>query len=405
MENPFRKLIFQRFVAGLAIFVLIFFAGFSAGRITKNSDSGGGVEISNYSQLFSGSQSVDFGLFWDVWDLTKDLYYKEITEEQLFEGAVAGIVESLNDPYSVYFTKDEAQEFNDELDGTFSGIGAEIGKDGEYITIIAPLDGSPAESAGLRAGDFILEVDGQDMIGVSVNEAVSKIRGEAGSQVILTLARDGIDELFDLTITRGEIKVDSVTWNIRDDGIAVIEISMFNEDTTDLFRQAAQEVLAAGVKKMVIDLRNNPGGLLSEAINVAGFWVNGATVVQEKVGDEIQEFSAGGIAWFDGIQTVVLVDSGTASGSEILAGALQDYGLATLIGEQTYGKGSVQEYYELDDGSAMKITTAEWLTAKGRFIHEVGITPDVVVEFTKEAYETKQDPQMDKAINILKETR
>ena len=406
MTNFSNLPLWQRIVFGTLAVFLVFTAGVSAGRLWDVSESGSiSSGVTDRLRLFRASEGLDFGQFWDVWDLTQELYYREISDEKLFEGAVRGIVEALEDPYSVYFSSDEAQEFNDELDGTFSGIGAEIGKDNEYITVIAPLAGSPAEQAGLRAGDYILSVDRQDIIDWSVDEAVAKIRGEAGTTVVLTLARAGTDGLFDVSIVRGEIQVSSVTWEIRDDGIGVIKISMFNEDTTGLFREAAREILAVGVDQVIIDLRNNPGGLLTEAMNIAGFWVNGATVVQEKIGDEIKEFSVGGIAWLEEVQTVVLVDGGTASGSEILAGALQDYGLAVIVGSQTYGKGSVQEYYEFNDGSAVKITIAEWLTAKGRSINNVGITPDVPVEFTIEDYEAKLDPQMDEALRILAQTR
>jgi len=394
-------------IISLASILVVFSLGFLAGNangIKVAGEQGSSSALSQF-RLFSRSESVDFGMFWDVWDLTKDLYYKDITDEEMLNGAISGIVESLDDPYSVYFTPEEAEEFNSDLSGTFSGIGAEIGKEDDYVVVIAPLSGSPAEGAGLMIGDYILKVDGADMIGASVNEAVSMIRGEEGTDVVLTIARDGVDELFDITITRGEINVDSVTWKIQDDGVAVVEISMFNDDTTDLFRQAVQEITSAGTTQMIIDLRGNPGGLLTEAINIAGFWIDGATVVQEKVGDEVQGFSAGGIAWLKDIETVVLVDGGSASASEILAGALQDYGVATVIGEQTYGKGSVQEYYEFDSGAAVTITTAEWLTPKGRSIHKVGITPDIIVEYTLEDYEAGKTPQLDAAFDYLEASR
>ncbi|RMD50420.1 S41 family peptidase [Candidatus Parcubacteria bacterium] len=406
-QKPFFYKFFtgKRLIATIVL-AIVFLSGYTVGNISAlkaaDNQSGDGVVLSGL-KLFSRSNDLDFDLFWNVWDLTKQLYYRDVDEQAMFYGAVSGIVESLDDPYSVFFTPEEAQEFNDDLNGTFSGIGAEIGKKDDYIVVIAPLNNSPAKKAGLMAGDYIIAVDGEDIVGATTDYAVKLIRGEKGTDVTLTILREGEDQALNITITRDEINIDSVTWEIRDDGIAVVNISMFNSDTTDLFRQAVQDIVSSGVDKMILDLRNNPGGLLTEAVNVAGFWVDGATVVQEKDGDTVQSFNAGGTAWLKDMKTVVLVDGGSASAAEILAGALQDYGLATIIGEQTYGKGSVQEYYEFKDGSAIKITTAEWLTAKGRSINEVGITPDIIVPYTYEDYETGKTPQFDKALNYLKQ--
>ena len=274
----------------------------------------------------------------------------------------------------------------------------------DVVVVIAPLSGSPAEQAGLMAGDEIWYVDDVDIFNYSVNEAVQIIRGEIGTEVVLTVSRDGADDLIEIPIIRDEIQISSVEWEIRDDGIAVIEISMFNEETTDLFTQAAREALAAGVTGLVIDLRNDPGGLLTAAINVAGFWTSDMPAVQQRVQGDVQTYNSSGNGWLSNIPTVVLVNAGSASASEILAGALQDYGYATVIGEQTFGKGSVQEYYELPDGSAVKITVAEWLTALGRSINEVGITPDIEVEYTIEQYEAGETPQLDAAIDFLTST-
>lgn len=361
-------------------------------------------EVVNQIRYYDGIEdNVSFQQFWRVWDLVEELYLRgPISEKDLFYGAIEGMVDSLEDPYTVYFDPEDAAAFNEELDGEYSGIGAEIGKEDDYIVVVAPLSGSPAEAAGLLAGDYIIEVDGEDVIGATVDYAVSIIRGQAGSEVALTVVRNGFDNAIEVTITREDIKINSVEWELRDDGIMVIELYMFNEDTTSLFRQAAQEILTSDVKGIVLDLRNNPGGLLTEAINVAGFWIDDDIVVQERVGGSVQGYAANGFAWLADIPTVVLVDGGSASGSEILAGALQDYHLATLIGEQTYGKGSVQEYYEFDDGSALKVTTAEWLTPLGRSIDHLGIEPDIFVEYTLEDYEAGRTPQLDAAISELK---
>ena len=394
-----RTLVFV--VLAIAIFTLGWLAG--AGQETYEEQDITQGEVTNQIRFYEGIEDdVSFQQFWQVWDLAKDIYLRgPVSEKDLFYGAITGMIDGLEDPYSVFFDPMDASAFNEELEGEYSGIGAEIGKEDDYIVVVAPLSGSPAEESGLLAGDYIIGVDEEDIIGVTVDYAVSIIRGEAGSEVVLTVVRNGFDNTVEIPITRGEIKINSVEWELKDDGIMYIDLYMFNEDTTSLFRQAAQEILTSDVNGILLDLRNNPGGLLTEAINVAGFWIADDIVVQERVGDEIEKYAANGFAWLEEYPTVILVDGGSASGSEILAGALQDYGLATLVGEQTYGKGSVQEYYEFDDGSALKITTAEWLTALGRSIDKVGITPDVVIEYTIEDYEAGLTPQLDAALSEL----
>jgi carboxyl-terminal processing protease len=390
---------------GTAIVVSVFYVGFLAGSVQGSRSivpEGEGHVVNQGLQYAGIDEDIDFDQFWDVWNLIKDSYvYQPVSEKDMFYGALKGLVWSLGDPYSTYFTPADAQEFNNDLNGTFFGIGAEIGLRDDAIIVIAPLSGAPAEQAGLLAGDRIIAVDEVETYNMTVGETVSIIRGEQGTEVVLTVYREGVDELFDIPIVRDEIKIDSVDWEIRDDNIAHIEVYMFNDDTTILFQQAVQDILKADVDGIILDVRNNPGGLLGEAINLAGFWVNGETVVVERIGDERREFAASGIAQLAGIPTVVLVNGGSASGSEILAGALQDYGMATLIGEQTFGKGSVQDYYEYPDSSAVKVTIAEWLTPFGRSINQVGIAPDIEVLYTIEDYNEKRTPQLQAAIDFL----
>lgn len=302
----------------------------------------------------------------------------------------------------MFFVPTEADAFTKDLEGKFFGIGAEIGLKDDHIIIVAPLAESPAEKAGIQAGDIIVSVDEKSTKDWGINETVLNIRGEKGTPVTLEVVREGVDAPFDITIVRGEITIDSVKWEIRDDGIAVVSIFMFNEDTTVLFQKAVQEILTEDVKGVIIDVRNDPGGLLSEAINIAGFWIDGDTVVIEKVGDVERPFRSQGAPRLAGMPTVVLVNGGSASASEILAGALQDFGAATIIGEQTYGKGSVQEYHEFEDGSALKMTTAKWLTPKGRSISNTGIAPDIIVEYTLDDFNEERTPQLDAALDFLK---
>ncbi|MBU1126699.1 MAG: S41 family peptidase [Patescibacteria group bacterium] len=385
--------------------IAVFYIGFIAGNAhgTKSIVPSGEARVTHQGDI-SGSdlREIDFRQFWEAWDLIKDSYVDQpVSEEALFYGAMQGLFSALEDPYSLFFTPELAEEFNMELDGTFYGIGAEIGIRDDSIVIIAPLADSPAEHAGILASDSILAIDGTETYGMTINQAVTLIRGEEGTPVVLTMWRKGWKDSRDVEIVRGEINLDSVEWEIRDDGIAVIDIYMFNEQTTTLFQEAVQDVLTNDAKGIVLDLRNNPGGLLTEAINIAGFWVDGKPVVIEKVQDKQTELSAAGVAQLAGIPTVVLVNGGSASASEILAGALQDYNAATLIGEQTFGKGSVQELYGFPDQSAVKITVAEWLTPNGRFINDIGIEPDIIIEFTQEDYDAERTPQFDAAINFL----
>lgn len=382
---------------------IVFAFGYSLGSVARVDALHWGGADARYTPS-SVSDDVDFTTFWDVWDLVNEKYIDQPVDQQtLLNGAIEGMVASLDDPYTTYFTPELAEEFRQEVDQKFFGIGAEIGEHDGVITVIAPLPNTPASAAGILAGDDIYAIDGTDTQGMSVEEAVKRIRGDNGTTVTLTMyrgtANDGIP--YDITLTRAEITIDSVKWEMRDD-IAVVTISVFNEDTVGLFRKATDEILAAHAKGLVVDLRNDPGGLLNAAIDVAAFWTGRDTVVIEETLDGQTPYGGNGTPRLAEIPTVVLVNGGSASASEILSGALQDYGYATILGEQTFGKGSVQEYHEgLTDGAAVKITVAHWLTPKGRTISEVGITPDVVVNETLEDYHAGKTPQMDAAIRQL----
>ncbi len=348
------------------------------------------------------ARDVDFALFWDAWNLVKDSYFEQpVSDKMLFYGSMRGLLDGLRDPYTTFFDPDEAAEFAQDLAGAFEGIGAEIGIKDDQLIMVAPLPGSPAEREGIQAGDKIYLIDGEDTLGMSVEEAVSKIRGEGGTTVTLTVGRDGRADVVEISIVRDTITIDSMKFAMRDDGIAVISLFFFNDDTTKLFTAAVNDLLTAGAKGIVLDLRGNPGGLLNAAIDVASAWIGSEPVVIQRMQDEQDVYTGSGDPRLTGLPTVVLVNGGSASGSEIVAGALQDYEFATLVGTQTFGKGSVQDYKEFEDGSAVKITIAEWLTPYGRSINHVGIAPDVVVEVTQEDLDAKRDPQMERAIEIL----
>jgi carboxyl-terminal processing protease len=360
------------------------------------------------------AKNVNFKEFWDLWELMQTKYYKQpIDEQKMLYGAMQGLASSAEDPYTVFFEPKVAEAFSDSLNGKFEGIGAEIGIKDDQLQVIAPLPESPAEKAGVLAGDAILQINGTSTDAMTVDQAVSHIRGDKGTKVTLTLGRftitkgkDGKEKkepkTVDITIERDTIVVKSVKVTYPKDGIAMIAVSNFNSDTADLFAKAVDEVTAKNVKGIILDLRNDPGGFLDRATAVAGEWVGDQPVVSERrQGKIVDEFRGTGSGKLHGIPTIVLVNEGSASASEIVAGALQDYGEAKLVGKKTFGKGSVQDYTELENGAAVKITVAEWLTPKGRSINKIGIDPDVVVDRTEEDYHADRDPQLQKAIDLL----
>ncbi|MDQ7814855.1 MAG: S41 family peptidase [Patescibacteria group bacterium] len=403
--------------------VLAFWAGFAVGRPQNLMAAQDGAAVSGTVASISGVGSVppgdlqlgtDFKQFWDLWKKLKDNYYKKpLDERKMMYGAMKGLADSLEDPYTVFLEPITANEFSQSLQGKFEGIGAEIGIKDDQLQVISPLPDTPAEKAGLKAGDFILKIDSEDTTGMPVEKAVSLIRGDKGTEVVLTVGRYKVEKdskgnekktpyTEEIKIVRDVIVVKSVRVEYRDDGIAVIEISSFNQDTSGLMEQAADEVTAKGVKGIILDLRNNPGGYLESSISVAGEWAGNQVVVKERrQGKVVDQYHGTASGLLRQLPTVVLVNEGSASASEIVAGALQDYALAKLVGTKTYGKGSVQDYMDFADGSAVKITIAEWLTPHGRLIDKLGIDPDFVVEMTQEDYHADRDPQLDKAVELL----
>ncbi|HLC89568.1 MAG TPA: S41 family peptidase [Patescibacteria group bacterium] len=422
LKLPFYKKILVAYLL-LNILVVIFIAGYGAGFLKQNlgqsSQAADGQVLNKEEVPEYLKKDVNFEQFWQVWEYIKENYVKsDISESQLFYGALAGLVASLRDPYSVFLDPDFSKEFSQELAGSFEGIGAEIGLKEGRLTVIAPLPGTPADEAGLKAGDKILAIDDKDTTGMALDYAVSIIRGKKGTEVKLTVITTGDDEPRELKIIRDKIEIDSVRFNRKDttgknegeegfsmkeDNIAYVELLYFNENTLGDWNQTVQKILTMNPKGMILDLRNNPGGFLQVAIEVAGEWVDGKTVVAERLRSGAKlEHKAERQARFASIPTVVLVNNGSASGSEIVAGALQDYKAATIVGETTFGKGSVQDLKEFPDGSSVKLTIAEWLTPNGRNINEQGIKPDFEVELTREDYDAGKDPQLDKALEILK---
>ncbi|MFA6918617.1 MAG: S41 family peptidase [Patescibacteria group bacterium] len=352
------------------------------------------------------TKDVDFNLYWKVWDLiNKNHYTKNIPETQLFYGSLAGMVASLNDPYSVFMTPQDASDFQHDLNGNFEGIGAEIAIKNNMLIVVSPLPDTPALKAGLKPKDIILKINGTSTENMRVDTAVGLIRGPKGTNVTLTIFRDGFTATKDVVITRETINVKSVSLEYKgvNNSIAYIKMRQFNDDTTPLLDSAISDLLSKNAKGIILDLRNNPGGYLQTAIDVSSEWIDGQTVVLERDRNDRETKHVGDKpARLANIPTIVLVDGGSASASEIVAGALQDYGKAKLVGMQTFGKGSVQDLNDLPDGSTVKLTIAKWFTPKGRTIDQTGITPDVKVELTETDYNKNLDPQLDKALELLK---
>ncbi len=406
LPSSFTKNRRSRFVLlGIIFLFLAFGGGYLIGnkRVANGPVPQGEGQVLGQSSVPSFlSKDVDFKHFWEVWKIVNESHYKQpVSDKSLYYGAMKGMLSGLEDPYTVYFDPEEAKEFKSNLDGTFSGIGAEIGIREDKLRVVAPLDGSPAKKAGLQPDDWIMAIDGKVTTGMSVDQAVSLIRGEIGTQVTLSISREEGKEALEVKISRDKIVINSVKWKLDDQKIMRISITTFNQDTNALFSAAIQEALTKNARGIILDLRSNPGGLLTSAIDVASAWVGYEPVVSERTKDQVMSFKGLKAPLLTDIPTVVLVNGGSASASEIVAGALQDYGFAKLVGTKTFGKGSVQDYREFQDGSAMKVTTATWYTPKGRTINETGITPDIVVEYSLDEFKAGKDPQLATAIQIL----
>lgn len=394
------------------ILALVFFAGGILGGFAAGFSVGKTqaviVPIEGVSNLEAIKPSdVDFSLFWDAWSRIQEKSAQSgaLNPRDMVYGAIQGMVDSLGDPYTVFFDPEDTKKFLEDVGGSFEGVGMEIGIKNDQLQVVSPIEGTPAQKAGLRAGDAIVQIDEIATQGLSIEEAVSRIRGPKGTTVNLSIFRKGWDKAKDISIQREVIQVPSLKLEMKEGGVAYVRIYQFSEKAGRDFSDAALEMQKAKASRIVLDLRGNPGGYLEIAQEIAGWFLKrGQVVVIEDftASGKKEEYKAQGNEAFVSTPMVILIDEGSASASEILAGALKDNRNIQLVGKKSFGKGSVQELENLKDGSSLKITVANWLTPAGYLLSKKGLDADVVVEITDKDREEGKDPQLEKAIEIVR---
>lgn len=394
VANKYFKI--KKFHAVLIVFLLVFF---TAG-ITTFALSFGDEKVVEKIQV--PEERPEFSKLYQAYDLIQESYIDEVDKEQLIDGAIDGMVKALGDPYSEYMTAEEAIKFFEGISSSFEGIGAHVEQRDDKVVIVAPIKGSPAEKAGLKPNDIILEVDGQSIQGMNVHEAVQLIRGEKGTSVVLTIERPGIDHPIKVEIVRDVIPIETVYSEMLEDGIGKIQISSFAERTYDELQRAIAELKEQGMKGLILDLRQNPGGLLEQAIEISSLFVpKGEVIYQMEFYDGSRQRQLSNQKEPFDLPFVIVVDGGSASASEIFAAAAQESAGAPIIGEKTFGKGTAQNAQQFPDGSNLKLTMAKWLTPKGEWINEKGITPDYIVPLPEWAYLPFVDPSLEMKENMI----
>ncbi len=403
--------------AGVALAFLLaagtFMTGLQLGELGIVS---GRESTANVFTLFAGTSEVavpgdvNMSEFWRVWEILDNKFTTTatttLTNEEKLRGAIDGLVDAYGDPYTVFLPPVDTQALNQDISGNFSGVGMEVGIRDGVIAVIAPLPETPAERAGIVAGDIVVLIDGKSTDGMRVDEAVRLIRGEKGTTVTLTIFRQGDTEVREIAMVRDTINVPTVT-TTKDGEVFIVALHSFNELSEAKMQEALREFVRSGATNMVLDLRGNPGGLLQSAVAIAGFFLpTGKVIVRESFGDNEEEklYRSQGrtLRSFAPKDLVVLIDGGSASASEILAGALKAHGVATLMGATTFGKGSVQELIQLPSGASVKVTVARWLTPEGVSISEGGLAPDIAIARTPQQVVEGVDPQKAAALNFLR---
>jgi carboxyl-terminal processing protease len=366
--------------------------------------------FTNKSQAEAPTSKPDLTEFWKVWELMDEKFANAssseiLSNEERLEGAIEGLVDAFGDPYTVYLPPTDAASFNEDVSGNFSGVGMEVGIRENLVTVISPLPDTPAQRAGIVSGDVVVKIDDVSTEGMRIDEAVKLIRGEQGTVVTLQVFREGELEFLTIPITRDTINIPTVETEQIEDTF-ILSLYSFNALADDAVKKALKEYTDSGATKLVLDVRGNPGGFLQSAVSIASYFLPaGKVVVSEAFGDESKNevFRSRGrqVQLFTPENLVVLVDGGSASAAEILAGSLQDHGVATVIGAQTFGKGSVQELVSLDGGASLKVTIARWLTPNGTSISNGGLTPDIMIARTPQQRVAQEDPQKDAAVRFL----
>lgn len=390
----------------VALIIGIFGGGFWFGQNSRPSIE----KVTGIQNLELGSAgAVDFSLFWDAWTKVQEEFVNrsKLDYQKMVYGAISGMLGALDDPYTIFFPPEENKAFTQSMQGNLEGIGAEIGSRKGVITIISPLKDSPAMKIGLKAGDKIFKINEKVTSGLSAEEAVSLIRGPKGTEVSLSILRDGWSEVKEFKIIRAVINVPIVKLEMKqlgDKKIAHLALYQFTDNSVAEFEKSVQEILSSAAKGLVLDLRGNPGGYLESAVEMASWFLpEGQVVVSEDFGNgKKEDHKSIGINKLGSLPTVILIDQGSASASEILAGALRDNLKIKLVGEKSFGKGSVQKLENMRNGTALKVTIDKWLTPSGYSIAEQGLAPDVEIGYTVEDAENNRDPQLDKALELLK---
>lgn len=389
----------------VSVFCLLFLiAGYSLGYVRGHQNL---IFEKNYipklvSTDLGKPKNLDFSLFWDVWNKVLAQYPGTIDQKEMLYGSINGMLTGLGDPYSIFFKPSENQQFQEDLQGVFEGIGVELVYRNQQIVVVSALPDSPAAKVNIKPKDVVLKVNGQSVADKTLDEVVALIRGKSGTSVTLSLYREKADKPIEVTLVREKFTIKSLTYEMKD-GLLVIKVRQFGDDTDKLMKEAADYAKQQQAKGIVLDLRDNPGGYLDGAISMVSYFVKDGVVVKEKYKDnKIEEHKVTGDATLSDIPLVVLVNDGSASASEIVAGALQDDQRAKLVGVKTYGKGSVQDFLEMQDKTALKLTIAKWLTPKDREINGTGIEPDIKVELSDQDIVAGKDPQMEAAVGQLK---
>lgn len=414
MENKFMR---GALIGAVAVIMLLgsFSGGFLVGHFVPLQRGSGqpifssspeSVPTVSPQQQSSTPDELDtlFEPFWEAWNIVHEEYVDQpVDNTTLMRGAIRGMMQALGDDHSSYMDPKTFQDANDSLAGEYEGIGAWVDTTSDYLTIISPIPGSPAESVGLEPGDKIIAIDGEDMTGIDAELVRQRVLGPAGSTVNLTIAREGESETLEFSITREKIVIKSATGEMLEDNIGYVQITTFGDNTTPELRATLEELMAQNPDGLVIDLRNNGGGYLQTSVEVASEFIGEGVILYEQYGNgERDTYRALKDGQATEIPLVVLINEGTASASEIVAGAIQDYERGQLVGVTSYGKGSVQNWIPLSNNQgAVRVTIAKWLTPDERTIQDSGLAPDVEVEFTDEDRQADVDPQLDKAIEVL----